>query len=90
MKSMDLSYDFLVACEDNYDEVNSHIITIELSSEEEKLKFLQAYISESRQKYSSNELYLLNRLAFHVDAMAKRYEQDVDTIKIDFQNPLTR
>lgn len=90
MKTMDLSYDFLVACENSYDEVDALIKSIDIKEETEKLKFLQEFIAESINKYSNDELYLLNRLSYHIDAMALRYEKNVDAQKVDFQNPLTR
>jgi len=90
MKTMDLSYDFLVASGDSYDEVKALIDSVDIQDESERLKFLQEYIMLSKQKYSDDELYLLNRLAYHIDAMAIRYEKDIDVVKVDFQNPLTR
>ena len=90
MKTMDLSYDFLVASGDSYDEVKALIDSVDIQDESERLKFLQEYIMLSKQKYSDDELYLLNRLAYHIDAMATRYEKDIDVVKVDFQNPLTR
>jgi len=90
MKTMDLSYDFLVASGDSYNEVKALIDSIDIQDESEKLKFLQEYIMLSKQKYSDDELYLLNRLTYHIDAMVMRYEKDVDIVKVDFQNPLTR
>lgn len=90
LKTMDLSYDFLSECGDEYDEVKFIIESIELDNELEKLKFLQNYISESKNKYEKNELYLLDRIGFHIDAMAQRYIQKVDVKKVDFQNPLTK
>ena len=90
LKTMDLSYDFLVSSEDSYDDVKSIIESIDLEDEKEKLSFLQDFIKEAKLKYSGDALYLLNRLESHVDAMAQRYEKDVDIAKVDFENPLTR
>ncbi|MCD6432822.1 MAG: hypothetical protein J7L21_02165 [Sulfurimonas sp.] len=96
MKTMDLSYDFLLACGDEYDEIKSIIESLEFDTEVEKLGFLQNYISESRLKYSDDELYLLNRLENHINGMADRYENDIETQKVTFEistksrNPLIK
>lgn len=90
MKTMDLSYDFLSACGDEYDEIKNIIENIELDDEAKKLEFLQNFIKEAKSKYTKNELYLLDRIDFHVSAMADRYNKSVDIQQIDFQNPLLR
>ena len=91
LKTMDLSYDFLSACgDDEYNEVVSIISSINFDTEEEALAFLQNYIEASLEKYTKAERYLLERLQYHVNAMAERYEKGVDVKHIDFQNPLTR
>ena len=90
MKTMDLSYDFLNACSDEYDEIRRMIESIDFDDELTKLEFLQSYIRAAKLKYSGDELYLLNRLAYHIDAMAERYNKGVNAEHIDFQNPLYR
>lgn len=90
LKSMDLSYDFLSACGAEYDEIKSTIESLEFEDEEAKLAFLQNFIADSKVKYSAPELYLLNRLEYHVNAMAERYEKGVDAQRVDFKNPLYR
>jgi len=86
MKTIDLSYDFLESCgESEYEEVLELINSIELESEEEKLSFLQNYLKEARAKYTQDELYLLNRLNYHVEGMAQRYKEDVKVEKVDFE-----
>lgn len=87
MKTMDLSYDFLLACGDEYDEIKSMIESLEFDDEAEKLEFLQNYISESKLKYSDDELYLLNRLQKHVEGMADRYKSDIEVQKVTFEVP---
>jgi hypothetical protein len=84
LKTMDLSYDFLSSCKDEYDEIVSIINSINFEDEEDALKFLQEYIDESRKKYTPAELYLLNRLHRHVDDMAKRYNGKLEEKKVDF------
>lgn len=91
LKTMDLSYDFLTHCGDSeYDEVKARIDSLVFENELEALAFLQNYIDEARAKYTKSELYLLDRLKYHVDAMAVRYEKNVDVEHIDFSNPLLR
>ena len=90
MKTMDLSYDFLSACGDEYDEIKNIIENIELDDEAKKLEFLQNFIKEAKSKYTKSELYLLDRIDFHVSAMADRYNKSVDIQQVDFQNPLLR
>jgi hypothetical protein len=90
LKTMDLSYDFLLSCGDEYDEIQGIINSIDFESEEEALEFLQNYIKDAKAKYTKPELYLLDRLDYHVSAMAQRYEKGVEVEHIDFTNPLTR
>jgi hypothetical protein len=90
LKTMDLSYDFLSACGSEYDEVKAIIESIKFDDELVKLEFLQNYIKEAKSKYSGDTLYLLNRLEYHINAMAQRYTQGVDAQRVDFQNPLYR
>ena len=90
LKTMDLSYDFLSACGDEYEMIQELINSINFESEEEALEFLQKFIEDSRSKYTKAELYLLDRLKYHVDAMAERYAKGVDVQRIDFTNPLLR
>ena len=90
LKTMDLSYDFLSSCGEYYEKFEKEIASINFESEEEALEFLQNYIQESKAKYTKPELYLLDRMEYHVNAMAERYEKKVDVQKIDFENPLLR
>jgi len=88
MKTMDLSYDFLSSCSDEYDEIVEIIKTIDFDTEEEKLEFLQEFIKESQEKYSQDELYLLNRLQKHIDAMEQRYKNNMEVEKVEFKRPI--
>lgn len=90
LKTMDLSYDFLSACGGEYDDIVAIIASIKFRDELEALAFLQEYIKESQEKYTRAERYLLDRLAYHVDAMAQRYHANVEVEHIDFENPLLR
>ena len=90
LKTMDLSYDFLSSCGDEYEAIQEIINSINFESEEEALIYLQNYIQEAKTKYTKPELYLLDRLDYHISAMAERYEKNVDVKHIDFTNPLLR
>ena len=87
MKTIDLSYDFIGSCGDEYDEVMEIIKTIKFETEKEKLLFLQKFLVDSKAKYSADELYLLNRLSYHIDGMATRYIDKANTQKVNFKAP---
>ena len=90
LKTMDLSYDFLSSCGEYYEEFEKEIASINFENEEQALAFLQEYIQTSKAKYTKPELYLIERMEYHVNAMATRYNKDVDVKKIDFENPLLK
>jgi len=90
LKTIDLSYDFLSSCGDEYEMVQKIIDEMTFEDETKALAFLQNYIQEAKAKYTKSERYLLDRLDYHVNAMAERYEKNVDVQKIDFQNPLLK
>ncbi len=90
LKSMDLSYDFLSSCGDEYDEIKAIIATIEFESEAKNLEFLLEYVETSRQKYRASELYLLNRLYNHLKTLDNIYKGSLDVSPVDFLNPLLR
>lgn len=91
VKTMDLSYDFLCGCgEKEYAEVKSLIDSIDISDEKEKLEFLLGYINEVKPKYSNDELYLINRLEYHVSGVAQRYETGEEAKKVTFEAPVAR
>ena len=96
MKTMDLSYDFLSACGDEYDEIKQMIESIKFDDEMQKLEFLQNFIDESRAKYTQDELYLLDRLKLHIDNLEKIYNKEITPQKVEFVketkpvNPLLR
>jgi hypothetical protein len=90
MKTIDLSYDFLESCSDEYDEISAMINSIELEDEKQKLEFLQSFITDAKKKYSADELYLLNRLEYHVGGIAQRYQSEEEAKKVDFVAPAKR
>ncbi len=85
MKTIDLSYDFLVECGDEYSEIEDIIKSIQFDDEMQKLEFLQNYIKEAKSKYNADELYLLNRLEYHVSGVVERYIDNAKLIKVDFE-----
>lgn len=87
MKTMDLSYDFLSACDEEYDEIIEIIKSITFDDELQKLAFLQEYIKNAKKKYSRGELYLLNRLDSHAESMATRYKEGIEAQKVIFEAP---
>jgi len=87
MKTIDLSYDFLNAVESNYDEVSHKINSINFESEKEKIDFLIDFLHESQKKYTQDELYLLNRMVYHVDGILQRYLQKHKPESVDFEVP---
>ncbi len=92
MKTMDLSYDFLESCGEEYDEIKLKIESIELADDLEKLNFLQEFIAESKAKYQQDELYLLDRLDNHIVGIYDRMANDIKVEKVEFVKPesLTR
>ena len=90
MKTMDLSYDFISSCDEEYDEIQAIIKSLKFNDEVEKLIFLQSFIQESRAKYSQDELYLLNRMAYHIEALSERYDTGEVGEKIEFIKPGSR
>ncbi len=87
MKTIDLSYDFLDSCGDEYDDILLSIKSIKIDDEMEKLKFLQDFIKESQAKYSEDELYLLNRLDNHIAGVLERTLSDAEVGSVEFKKP---
>lgn len=87
MKTIDLSYDFIESCGDEFDEIMAIIKSIHFETEQEKLLFLQNYLKEAQSKYSMDELYLINRLIYHIDGMAMRYITEEESLKVTFEAP---
>ncbi len=87
MKTIDLSYDFIESCGDEYDEVMAIIKTIIFENETDKLQYLQNFLVEAKAKYSEDECYLLNRLSYHVEGMASRYSSEFNMQRVNFEAP---
>ena len=90
MKTIDLSYDFLESCGDEYDEITAIIKSLEFDDEIQKLEFLQNFIRDAKKKYTADELYLLNRLEYHVNGITQRYKSEEESKKVDFVAPKKR
>lgn len=87
MKTMDLSYDFITECGNEYDEVLNIIKSVHFDNELDSLEFLQDFIRESKLKYNADESYLLNRMQNHIDAMAERYNTGKEAQTVSFEKP---
>lgn len=87
MQTIDLSYDFLESCDEEYDAVQTIIESINPDSEMQKIEFLQGFIKESQAKYEKDALYLLNRMAYHVDGVMQRTQEDEQAKKVEFIKP---
>ena len=87
MQTMDLSYDFISECGNEYDEILEIINSINFDDELEALEVLQNFISQSIEKYNADESYLLRRMQSHVDAMAERYNTGEEVEPVVFQMP---
>ncbi|MCW8839247.1 MAG: hypothetical protein OQK11_11150 [Thiovulaceae bacterium] len=86
LKTMDLSYDFLSSFRDEeYAEIEKIVESIDFEKEEEKLLFLENYISKAKDKYSASELYLLNRIDGHVKALKGIYDGSIIPQKVVFK-----
>ncbi|MBL0708770.1 MAG: hypothetical protein JJW00_06985 [Sulfurimonas sp.] len=90
MKTIDLSYDFIRECGDEYDEVISTIKTIEFDDEMQKLDFLLEFLLQSQKKYNDDENYLLKRMNYHVDGIKERYINKTELQKVVFEKPKPR
>jgi hypothetical protein len=90
MKRIDLSYDFISACADEYDEILAIIKTIEIDDEAKKIEFLQDFLQEAKNRYSEDECYLLNRMSYHVDGIEQRFNDDEKIQKVEFSKPQKR
>jgi len=87
MKTIDLSYDFLSSCGDEYDEIKLLVQSIKINDELEKIDFLQHYLESAKSKYTKSELYLLDRLQNHLNGIRERFENDEEVKKVEFNLP---
>ena len=87
MKTIDLSYDFLVAVESNYDEIKNIISEISIEDELEKIEFLTSFLNDAKSMYTQDALYLINRLSYQINELKQRYEGSVEASSPEFVTP---
>ena len=86
MKTMDVAYDFIQACEESYDEVRGILAQLKVHDDAEALEILQRHIQKSIDKYRvGGDLYLLNRLAGHINTLDKIYKDEIKAKEVDFE-----
>jgi hypothetical protein len=86
MKTMDVAYDFIQACEESYDEVRGILAQLKVHDDAEALAILQQHIQKSIDRYRvGGDLYLLNRLAGHINTLDKIYKDEIRAQEVDFE-----
>lgn len=86
MKTMDVAYDFIQACEESYDEVRGILAQLKVHDDAEALEILQRHIQKSIDIYRvGGDLYLLNRLAGHINTLDKIYKDEIKAQEVDFE-----
>ncbi|PHS56934.1 MAG: hypothetical protein COB17_07790 [Sulfurimonas sp.] len=90
MKTIDLSYDFISGCGNEYDDILASIKSINFEDEADSIAFLQNFLKEASFKYTSDESYLLNRLSFHINEITLRFSSDNKVDKVKFEAPVKK
>jgi len=87
MKTMDIGLDFLDATGNSYAEVKALLTQIDAKDDLEKLALLQDHITKSIKRYEGDRmaLYLINRLAGHINTLEAIYRGKVDRRDVDFE-----
>ena len=86
MKTMDVASDFIQACEESYDEVRGILAQLKVHDDAEALAILQQHIQKSIDRYRvGGDLYLLNRLAGHINTLDKIYKDEIRAEEVDFE-----
>ena len=87
MKTMDIGLDFLDATGNSYADVKALLTQIETKDDMEKLALLQDHIAKSIKRYEGDRmaLYLINRLAGHINTLEAIYRGKVDRRDVDFE-----
>jgi len=87
MKTMDVGLDFLDATGNSYGEVSALLKAIETENELEKIDLLQEHIQHAMKRYEGDRmaLYLVNRLAGHINTLESIYRGKVDRRDVDFE-----
>ena len=74
MKVMEIGLDFQSACGKKFNEVLNILSEIKFETDEEAVEFLLNYIKTSKEKYSKDECYLLDRIENHIKLLEGRYQ----------------
>ncbi len=87
MKTMDIGLDFLDATGNSYGEVKALLMQIETKDDLEKIALLQNHIAKAMKLYEGDRmaLYLVNRLAGHINTLEAIYRGKVDRRDVDFE-----
>ena len=87
MQKMDIGLDFLDATGDSYGEVKNLLTQIEVENDLEAVDLLQQHIARSMALYGEDRmaLYLINRLAGHINTLEKIYRGKIDRRDVDFE-----
>jgi hypothetical protein len=87
MKTMDIGLDFLDATGASYGEVSALLKSIDVKDDLEALELLQEHIRKSQKRYEGDNmaLYLVNRLAGHINSLEQIYRGKVDRRDVDFE-----
>ncbi len=87
MKTMDIGVDFLDASGKSYAEVKSLLGQIEVENDIEAVELIQQHIKKAMALYDGDRmaLYLINRLAGHINTLEKIYRGKVDRRDVDFE-----
>ena len=87
MQTMDIGLDFLDATGNSYGEVKALLTQIETKDDFEKIDLLQNHIAKAMKRYEDDRmaLYLVNRLAGHINTLEAIYRGKVDRRNVDFE-----
>ncbi len=87
MQKMDIGLDFLDATGDSYGEVKNLLTQIDVKDDLEAVELLQSHIHRAEALYEGDRmaLYLVNRLAGHINSLEKIYRGKIDRRDVDFE-----
>ena len=87
MKTMDIGGDFIAAAQESYAQVQALLKAIEVKDDFEAIDLLQDHIHRALALYSGDRmaLYLINRLAGHIDTLEKIYKGKIDKREVNFE-----
>lgn len=87
MQTMDIGMDFLDATGASYTEVKGLLTQIKVENDLEAVDLLQQHIAKAMALYDGDRmaLYLINRLAGHINTLEKIYRGKVDRRDVDFE-----